>query len=265
MSRGIFVLALIILCFSPFILFAGSIGNSIEPIGASRFAIAFDGNYATERDFEAGGVSTSGATVIDLDIDKLYETGLKFIFGAGDYINIYAKGGVAKLKEAQFDLSSGQSLEVESEEDIVYGGGFNAVYKFGYEEEHFVGIGGEYSHFEVDASDVDIAGAKAVDIAGQIKKTEYQGNLYFGSRRELSYNLSIVPYVCGFWNKLNLESKDLQYTSGGTFIVSFDNDADDEIGAGVGLGINMGESFIFNVEGRFIAGTSVSAGGTIKF
>ncbi|UCG34692.1 MAG: hypothetical protein JSW17_04145 [Candidatus Omnitrophota bacterium] len=265
MSRVMTCLALLILCFSPFILFAGSIGNSIEPIGASRFAIAADGNYATERDFEAGGVSTSGASITDLDIDKLYETGLKFIFGVGDYVNIYAKGGVAKLKEAELELSSGQSVEVEAEEDIVYGGGFNAVHKFGYEEEHFIGIGGDYSHFEVAASDLEIDGVDAADIAGQIKKTEYQGNFYAGSRVEMSYNLSIIPYVCGFWNKLNLESKDLQYTSGGTFIISFDNDADEEFGAGVGLGINMGDNFIFNVEGRFVAGTSISAGGTFKF
>ena len=267
MLRKTLKLALILaICFSPCILFAARIGNAIEPIGASRFSIAAGGSFVTDREMETNGMSSVGAAITDFDIEKLYESELRLIFGLTDNANVYIKGGAVQLDELQVRLANGQAFEIESEVDVTYGGGFNAVCRFGYEDEYFVGVAGDYSRFEVNAEEIEVAGANATRVSGEITKTEYQASLYMGAKVEVSDWFSLTPYVGGFWNKLNLDSDGLDYTTGaGSFTLNFDNDAKDEVGPAAGVSLNFSDTFSLNVEGRYIAGPAVSAGGRINF
>jgi hypothetical protein len=245
---------------------AGSIGNKIEPIGNMKFAAAAEGNFLFDRDIKAGGSSTSGSTITSFEFSEVSQEYAKLLMGVTDYVNIYAKLGGSKIGEAKLKFSTGEDVKVESDNNFLYGGGFNAIYKLGNEKKYFVGLSGDFSFYKVDTENIDITGTSVSNVSGEIKNKEYQLGGYVGMRMDVNDNAAFIPYAGVFWNKFNTKTDGIKYTSSGAdFTLTYDNDADDEAGVGIGADVELFKNFTLNVEGRFIAGNAVSFGGTYKF
>lgn len=246
--------------------YAGSIGNKIEPIGDMKFAATAEGNFIFDRDIKASGSSTSGSTITSFEFSEVNQEYAKLLMGVTDYLNIYTKLGGSKIGEAKLKFSSGEDVKVESDHNFLYGGGFNAVYKLGNEEKYFIGLSGDFSFYGVDTEKLDITGASVSNISGEIKNKEYQLGGYAGTRININDNAAFIPYAGIFWNKFNTKTGGIKYTISGTeYTLTYDNDADDEVGAGVGADVELFKNFTLNIEGRFAAGNAVSFGGTYKF
>jgi len=255
-----------VVCVCSSVSYAGSIGNKIEPVGNMKFAITAEGNFAFDRDMESGGSSTSGSTVTSFEASETYQQYAKLIMGVTDSINIFAKLGNSKIRKAEIKFSTGENVTAESENNFLYGGGFNAVYKFGEDEEYFLGLNGDFSFYKVEAEKLDITGAKATNISGNFENTEYQVGAFGGMKMNINNDVSITPYLGVFWNRLNTKTDGINYTLSGTeYILTFDNDSNDEVGIAAGTDINVSKNFTLNVEGRFFAGNALSFGGTFRF
>ena len=255
-----------VLCFFSSVSYAASIGNKIEPIGQGKFAVTAEGNFVSDRDMEAKGSSTSGSTVTSLEVEKMNQEYGKFIFGLTDNINIFAKLGAAELRDLQATFSTGESVDADFDNDFLYGGGFNAVVNVGENEAGFVGLSGDFSFFESDTSDLAITDNTVTNVSGGIEVAEIQIGGYIGMKLDINNNTVALPYVGVFYNYFNLDADAINYTISGTnYVLNIDSDGDDEFGIAVGTDVNITENFSLNVEGRFIAGTAVSFGGTFKF
>jgi len=261
----IFSLVLALCCFSS-ITYAASIGNKIEPIGQGKFAVTAEGNFVFDRDMESKGSSTSGSTVTSLEVEKMNQEYAKLILGVTDNINIFAKLGVTELRDLQAKFSTGEDVDADFDNDFLYGGGFNAVIKLGDNEEFFMGLNGDFSFFEADTEDLTISDNTVTNVSGEGEVTEIQVGGYAGMRLDISDDIVALPYLGVFYNHFNLDADAINYTIGGTnYVLNIDSDGDDEFGIAVGTDVNITENFSLNVEGRFIAGTAVSFGGTFKF
>lgn len=246
--------------------YAGSIGNKIEPVGNMKFAATAEGNFIFDRDIKAGGSSTSGSTITGFEFSEVNQAYSKLILGVSDYVNIYGKLGGSKIGEAKSKFSSGEDVKVESDNNFLYGGGFNAVYKLGNEKKYFVGLSGDFSFYKVSAENLDVTGTSVSNVSGELKNKEYQIGGYAGMRMDVNDNVAFIPYAGVFWNKFNTKTDGIKYTSSGTeFTLTFNNNADDEVGVGIGADVELFKNFTLNVEGRFAAGNAVSFGGTYKF
>ena len=247
--------------------YAGSIGNKVEPIGDMKFAAVAEGNFIFDRDIKASGSSTSGSTITSFEFSEVNQEYAKLIMGVTDYVNIYTKLGGSKIGEAKLKFSSGEDVKFESDHNFLYGGGFNAVYKLGNKEKYFIGLNGDFSFYEVDTEKLDITtGASVSNVSGEIKNKEYQLGGYAGTRMDINDNVAFVPYAGIFWNKFNTKTDGIKYTISGTgYTLTYDNDADDEVGVGIGADVELFKNFTLNIEGRFAAGNAVSFGGTYKF
>ena len=257
---------LMVLCLFQFKSHAASIGNLLNPIGNMKVAVATEGNFVFDRKIEANGRSTSGSNIDSFNIEQMYQENTKIILGITDYVNVFTKLGVSKIANAKLKFSTGENCSVETGYDFLYGGGIDATYKFGNDEIYFVGFGGDISYFETDTKNVTIEGTSATNISGKIKTLEYQIAGFAGMDVMVNENLLLTPYVAGFWNKFNTKTGGIDYTiGGGSYELTFDSDAKDEIGVGVGLDLELFKHFNLNVEGRFAAGNAVTVGAAFKF
>ncbi|MFA4937601.1 MAG: autotransporter domain-containing protein [Patescibacteria group bacterium] len=253
-------------CLLSSVSYAASIGNKIEPIGNMKFAATVEGNFMFDRDIKAGGSSTSGSTVTSFEFSEINQEYAKLMLGVTDYVNIYAKLGGSKIGKAKLKFSSGEDVKVSSDNNFLYGGGFNAVYKLGNEGKYFVGLNGDFSFYQVNTDKLDITGTSVSNVSGKIKNAEYQLGGYAGMRMDINNNVAFVPYAGVFWSRFNTKTGGIKYTASGTeYTLTYDNDAKDEVGLGVGADVELFKNFTLNVEGRFLAGNAVSFGGTFKF
>ena len=231
-----------------------------------KFAATAEGNFMFDRDIKAGGRSTSGSTITSFEFSEVNQEYAKLMLGGTDYVNIYAKLGGSKIGKAKLKFSSGEDVKVESDHNFLYGGGFNAVYKLGNEGKYFIGLNGDFSFYKVDTEKLDITGTSVSNVSGEIKNKEYQLGGYAGMRMDINDNVAFVPYAGVFWNKFNTKTGGIKYTASGTeYTLTYDDNADDEVGVGVGVDVELFKNFTLNVEGRFIAGNALSFGGTFKF
>jgi hypothetical protein len=231
-----------------------------------KVAVGAEGNFMFDRDIKAGGSSTSGTTITSFELSEVDQEYGKVTLGVTDYVNIYGKFGGSKIGEAKLKFSSGEDVKVESDNNFLYGGGFNAVYKMGNEGKYFIGLNGDFSFYKVDTEKLDITGTSVSNVNGEIKNKEYQIAGYAGMRWGINENVALVPYAGVFWNKFNTKTGGVKYTASGTeYTLTYDNDADDEVGVGVGADVELFKNFTLNVEGRFVTGNAVSFGGTYKF
>lgn len=246
--------------------YAASIGNKIEPIGNMNVAVTAEGNFIFDRDMESGGSSTSGSQITSFKIEDMNQEYAKLMLGVTDYANIFAKLGVSQIRDARFKFSSGEDVKAKFEHDFIYGGGLNVVYKFGPQEVYLIGLNGDFSFYEADTKNLDITGSNATNISGKVKIREWQVGGYAGRKFDINDNISALPYLGVFYNKFNTKTGGIKYTISGTqFTLTFDSDAEDEVGVATGIDVDLFKNFTLNIEGRFIAGNAVSVGGTFNF
>lgn len=266
MRKVLLLVTVFAVCLLSSVSYAASIGNKIEPIGNMKFAVTAEGNFVFDRDIKTGGRSTSGSTITSFEFSEVNQEYAKLMLGVTDYVNIYAKLGSSKIGEAKLKFSSGEDVKVRSDNNFLYGGGFNAVYKLGKEDKYFIGLNGDFSFYQVNTDKLDITGTSVSNVSGKIKNAEYQLGGYAGMRMDIHDNVAFVPYAGVFWNKFNTKTGGIKYTASGTeYTLTYDNNADDEVGLGVGADVELFKNFTLNVEGRFIAGNALSFGGTFKF
>ncbi|MFC1621428.1 autotransporter domain-containing protein [Candidatus Omnitrophota bacterium] len=261
MIKKVLVIAVVLFFYST-VCNASSMGNKITPIGNMKTAVSAEANFMLDRDMESGGSSTSGSNITSFEMTEIYQYYAKLILGISEYANIYAKLGTSKISEAKVKFSTGEDVTIESEGDLLYGGGFNIIHDFG---DYFVGLNGDVSFFDVGVDGLDVTGTTISNISGEFKNTEYQIGGFFGMNMNVTEDLMLTPYVSVFYNKFNADTDGITYGTPTTYTLTFDSDSEDEVGGGVGVDIKLLENMTLNVEGRFATGTSFSVGGTIEF
>lgn len=277
MAKKIFALALFMstfLCFS--LGFASSIGNPIKPLGNMKLSAGIEANFIRERDMEESGSSTTGSSINSLELTECSQGYTLLTLGITDYANIFAKLGMAKINSINLKFSSGESVSLESSSGLLYGGGATIVYTVGREDLYFLdkfidiesdincflGLKAEATYFQADADEMYIDSVNVTNVSGKLKNLQTQLALFGGAEFMIDDNLSLSPYITGFWNNSGIKTDGVRYN---TDILNFDSDAEDQFGVGLGLDLNLSKNVTFNIEGRFIGGNEISFGGTLKF
>lgn len=269
----VFLLAGILFLFSR--AFAASIGNPIKPLGHLKLAVTGEGNFLLGRDIETGAATTAGGTINSTEIVKATQGYTKLTLGISDYVNIYAKLGSAKINQIKMKFNNAQEITLQSDNNFFYGLGLNGIYKvsnydfdfgnlrdLGKEFFYFAGIAADITYFEADADELYVDGTCAMNTSGKIKDLEYQLGIFAGIEYPIDANCSLSPYMTVFVNNLNIKTDGVRYN---TNVLNFDSDAEDLIGLGFGIDINLSSNVSFNFEGRLLAGNSISSGLTLKF
>lgn len=277
MKRIVALILGMALCFFISPSYAASIGNPIKPLGHMKFAVAAETNFIFDRSMASGGINTTGSTVSTInafDISKITQGYVKGVLGITDYVNIFVKVGASKINGIGIQLSTGEKIDLESDNNFLYGAGANLAYQIHSDDIYFVdvesdfvffwGLSGELSYFKADADEMYIDGTNQNNVSGEIKNQEYQVGLFAGIEIPIDENASVVPYAGGFWNSYNIETGRVDYGNIGN-VLSFDTDDVEEFGPVAGVEVELSENVSLNVEGRFFGGHAISAGGTVKF
>ncbi|HDZ77376.1 MAG TPA: hypothetical protein ENH41_04775 [Candidatus Omnitrophica bacterium] len=262
-----------VLCFYASLSYAASIGNPIKPVGHLKFAVGTEANFVLDRELELTGETTSGASFNEFELSKVTEGYTKLILGITDYVNVFMRLGATKINGLEIKLSSGEDISIETDSTFSYAFGANAVYQIHSDELHFIdldnnfiyfiGLGGEFSFFDADATELYVSGLNVTNTSGQIESTQYQINIFSGIEFILDENCSLIPYIGGFWDGLNLKTGKITYSSNDH--ISFDAKADDQFGFAVGLDVKLSDNVGVNIEAKFLGAQVMSAGGIIKF
>jgi hypothetical protein len=166
------------------------------------------------------------------------------------------------------DQSQGSTFKVESELDFAWGVGVTLII---YEDTIIqlndgilrIGASGRYRQTELDIDKVIVDGTEYSLPHGALSNMnlEYEDwQVALGA--SLEWNELFVPYGGVKYSTFNTTA---QATVSGTTYSFSDVEPDSNIGIFIGTDIRVFDSLSFNVEGRFIDETALSAGGMLRF
>jgi len=216
------------------------------------------------------------------NIDNLYRSAVKAVYGLADDLDIYLKLGISDGKTeggsfvatatgtvddvivngvsygAATSAALNTSWSQELDAGILYGFGLKKVLPL--EDDWLVGIDASYTSHKNDYSERmsyvlsgDFAATVATTWNGEMTLQEWQIAPYIAKEIE-----NFVPYLGIKYSDFELEQ---EYDSGGSY--SFD--ADDNLGIFIGTDYKTNDSWVMNLELRLIDETAVSISGIYSF
>ncbi|MFH1777645.1 MAG: hypothetical protein ABH952_08845 [Candidatus Omnitrophota bacterium] len=237
--------------------FTAYIGDPIQTIGKKKIAVTGESCFVTKRETKdpAGTKAT---------IDESKQLGMKLTYGITDNLDIYGKLGTADYK-VKIDLDAG--LEFDYQSDIYYG--FGVRYLFPLKTSFFIITDIGY----IDNSNV---GVKSMGYAGETALTSrggkgdfrnFQASLLAGKEIMLNYTANIIPYAgfCYDRFRYDIGASDFRTTSWSVDTTAGELEGDDSFGVFVGMSVAANEHWSFNVEGRFVAETTIASSVSYRF
>jgi hypothetical protein len=266
-SRLLIILVSAIFTSVPSFAYASGIGDNIKPLGNLKVSVTVVDNIIFDKDYE-------GIATIEANVDKMNEAYTKISLGLGDYFNIYTSLGAVTVAELTKELAGIYKHEYKTKSGFLWGGGINAVFPI--EEICFIGVDTHYIGWKADVDEVIDGGEKATNVAGKYEHYEIQGTVYLGKRFDIrgkfdyrggSATVSLMPYIGGMYNYSKIDSdSDITWETTTTSVSTRGEiKNDDKFGAVIGISMTVAESFLFNIEGRFIAENALTVSGSFRF
>ncbi len=270
--RKALVLLLIATFFCPALAHSASVGR-ITTAGQGKVYTGFEQDYILDKDLKIDVpeelTAVSSDAKVTSEIESMSRSMAEIGYGITDNIDVYTKLGVAQFNaqtvltghmDADPTFSATYTEEVKGDPAFAYGLGVKGVFDMG--SGWLIGGDAQYLSHENDYtlneyyedSDLNTATDEA---KGTATVQEWQVALTLGKKIE-----SFTPYVGVKYSDMKVEGKttwDDDSTSSQTY------KADNNFGAFVGLGYNLSDKWVFNVEGRFIDETAVALTAGYKF
>lgn len=260
----VFFSVLVLNCFN---VYAATIGDSMDSVGAGKFKVSVGEKYTYEKDMKKGGTLTSASSTITSFDFKHNQTVAKLAYGVCDFMNVYAMLGNSRVNNAKMFFASNSEINVTSDYGILYGFGLSGKKDLG-DSGFFVAADTSFNTWEVDVDDVEIEGnVVAEDIKGSIDAWQYQLSVIVGADIEVSSDLNLQPYVGLVYDTLNSSSDGIvSYKLGSTtYELNYDLYSSRRIGLVAGLNIDFLENWSINAELYTGSEESVSLGVSYKF
>lgn len=250
------------------LVYAASIGDTIEPLGNLKLAI--NGEYNGVFDRDLGGTISNDATAGDFssgELDRANQAFVKAAIGITDNLNVFAKFGGAdsklKLKE-----NDGTLYNIETDFGFIGGGGIDASLDI-YEG---LRLGADVQAF-LWSSDIDTLrynGEAARNIKGDFGNYEFQTAVYLSKKLEpdtMGMPVALMPYFGGLYSMYRTVSDgNITFNvNSGAVVAGFDLEEDNNFGIVLGTNVYLTDKIVGNLEGRFTSETALSAGLTYRF
>ena len=256
---------------------AGVMGNPLTMVKQGTFALGIEGSWLSEMKLKDTDMSVSdkwlGVTdnwsfpIKDVKITDDANYMGTFTFGAWDWLNLFAKVGVADGGKLKFNEMYGagdtESYEAKLKSVLIWNVGIKAR---AFETTGGLGLllSAEYTRYD----DRDI-GTLSYN-GGQNTATSSDDTIdfwRFDGSAALYYKIGgFVPYVGALYSysesKINF---DWTYADGYQQTSNFTGKVKDSVGALVGVAWDINQHFALNLQGVFITRTAVSLGVSYAF
>ncbi|MFH1778321.1 MAG: hypothetical protein ABH952_12360 [Candidatus Omnitrophota bacterium] len=235
--------------------FTAYIGDPIQTIGKKKIAVSTEGCFVTKRDTK----DCNGTKAV---IDESNQIGVKLTYGIADTFDIYGK-----LGSADWEVTIDGDVKYDYQSDIYFG--FGARFLFPLKTSFFIGTDIEYIHnSNVGVNSMGYAGETALTSwGGKGGFRNLQVSLFAGKEVEINDKVSIIPYTgfCYDRFRYDIGASNFYTTSWSVSTTEGEFEGDKDYGVFLGTSVAANEHWSFNVEGRFVAETTIAASVSYRF
>jgi len=251
--------------------FAGEVGNSIQPIRTTTESLgvgaAFEYTYVANRlndlDNKWGPKN--------MQVEDFNQLVGKLEVGVYDNYNVYARVGGQNYHLSFIHRAEDATMKISLDNGILAGLGANCLFPFFNVDNMFVGGDLQSDFFCNGVNGITRSGQVASNVDGSFYGVDGQESIYLAYKFEFdSMKTAVVPYFGGYHSWILVGTLDgLSYTTPSTGAVDGKDfqAAFDALGFGVlvGVDIDIAKYVNLNIEGRFIGENALTAGAMVKF
>ena len=251
------------------LVFAASVGDTIEPLGHLKYAITGEYNRIIDKDLEGtvDNDATAG-TFSSAEIEAANQLYVKLAMGLTEYFNIYTKLGMSDL-DLTIKETDGTIYDIETEYGLLWGGGISGAKEI-YEGWN-IGADVQFLTWSADIDSVKYKGEAGTSVTGELDNYEFQTAI-FGYKKfdvdDMSWIETVTPYLGLVYSHFISDDStgNIRFNvASGSIIVGEDLEGDDEIGIVGGMNMDISDNVVSNVEVRFIDETALSGTLTYRF